>query len=66
VSSAATGYVLDTNVVSELMRERPDPAVMDRLTSLDDSAWFITAVAESYQSCATAWRACQQARRRRD
>ncbi len=47
MASAATGYVLDTNVVSELMRERPDAAVMDRLLSLDDSAWFITTVTEA-------------------
>ena len=42
-----TLYVLDTNVVSELMRERPDPAVLARLASLDDSAWHITAVTEA-------------------
>ena len=40
-------YVLDTNVVSELMRERPDPAVMQALTTLDDSAWHITTMTEA-------------------
>ena len=43
----ATIYVLDTNVVSELMRERPDPTVLDRLTGLDDSAWYITTITEA-------------------
>ena len=42
-----TAYVLDTNVVSELMRERPDRAVLARLASLDDSAWYISAVTEA-------------------
>lgn len=42
-----TPYVLDTNVVSELMRERPEPAVLARLASLDDGAWYITAVTEA-------------------
>lgn len=40
-------YVLDTNVVSELMRERPDPAVLERLVGLDDSAWHITTITEA-------------------
>jgi len=40
-------YVLDTNVVSELMRERPVPGVIARLEALDDTAWHITAVTEA-------------------
>ena len=40
-------YVLDTNVVSELMRERPDPDVVARLAALDDSAWHLTSVTEA-------------------
>jgi len=40
-------YVLDTNVVSELMRDRPDAGVVDRLTQLDDSAWYLSAVTEA-------------------
>ena len=40
-------FVLDTNVVSELMRERPDPDVIERLAALDDSAWHITSVTEA-------------------
>ena len=43
----AIPYVLDTNVVSELMRERPDPAVLQALTTLDDSAWHITTMTEA-------------------
>ena len=43
----ATAYVLDTNAVSELMRERPDPAVLGRLSTLDDSAWYITTITEA-------------------
>lgn len=43
----AAVYVLDTNVVSELMRERPAPAVLERLVGLDDSAWHITAITEA-------------------
>ncbi len=43
----ATIYILDTNVVSELMRERPDPALLGRLTALDDSAWHITSITEA-------------------
>lgn len=42
-----TAYVLDTNVVSELMRERPEPGVLARLAALDDSAWYITTVTEA-------------------
>ncbi len=34
-------------MVSELMRERPEPAVLGRLATLDDSAWHITAVTEA-------------------
>lgn len=40
-------YVLDTNVVSEIMRERPDPDVVARLATLDDSAWHITSITEA-------------------
>ncbi|MFM2274141.1 MAG: hypothetical protein RL211_13 [Pseudomonadota bacterium] len=40
-------YVLDTNVVSELMREQPNPAALDRLAALDDSAWHITTITEA-------------------
>ena len=40
-------YVLDTNVVSELMRERPEPVVLQALTTLDDSAWHITTMTEA-------------------
>lgn len=43
----AIPYVLGTNVVSELMRERPDPAVLQALTTLDDSAWHITTMTEA-------------------
>ena len=43
----AIPYVLDTNVVSELMRERPDPAVLQALTTLDDGAWHITTMTEA-------------------
>lgn len=39
--------MLDTNVVSELMRERPDAAVLERLAGLDDSAWHITSITEA-------------------
>ena len=40
-------YVLDTDVVSELMRERPDAAVVARLAQLDDSAWYLSSVTEA-------------------
>jgi predicted nucleic acid-binding protein len=43
----ATVYVLDTNVVSELMRERVDATVLERLSALDDTAWYITSVTEA-------------------
>ena len=43
----ATLYVLDTNVVSELMRERPDAAVVAWLAQLDDTAWYISSVTEA-------------------
>ena len=43
----AIPYVLDTNVVSELMRERPDPVVLQALATLDDSAWHITTMTEA-------------------
>ena len=37
-------YLLDTNVVSELRRPRPQPAVIAWLSSIDDSHLFICAV----------------------
>lgn len=43
----ATAYVLDTNVVSELMRPHADATVLKRLVALDDSAWFITSMTEA-------------------
>ena len=43
----ASVYVLDSNVVSELVRERPNPGVFTRLGALDDSAWHITAITEA-------------------
>lgn len=43
----ATIYVLDTNVVSELIRPQADVAVLQRLASLDDSAWCITSMTEA-------------------
>jgi len=43
----ATTYVLDTNVVSELMRPSADARVLERLSALDDSAWCITSMTEA-------------------
>ena len=40
-------FVLDTNVVSELVRERPDPDVLARLAMLDESALHITSITEA-------------------
>ncbi|MPY79424.1 MAG: PIN domain-containing protein [Actinophytocola sp.] len=39
--------VLDTNVISELMRSEPDPAVVDWVDELPLEAVFITAVTEA-------------------
>ncbi len=40
-------FVLDTNVVSELMRDRPDTGVLTWLDSQDTGSLFITAVTEA-------------------
>ena len=40
-------FVLDTNVVSELMRLEPEPSVTAWVASLDGSALFLTAVTEA-------------------
>lgn len=47
VSAMADIFVLDTNVVSELVRERPDPAVPARLATLDESALHLTSITEA-------------------
>lgn len=39
--------VLDTNVLSELMRERPDPAVARWMRAQDPAAQFTTAICEA-------------------
>ncbi|RZJ60820.1 MAG: type II toxin-antitoxin system VapC family toxin [Acidovorax sp.] len=38
------GYLLDTNIVSELRRQRPHGAVVAWLQSLDDTQLFLSAV----------------------
>jgi tRNA(fMet)-specific endonuclease VapC len=35
-----TGYLLDTNVLSEIVKRRPHPSVMTRLRSLPESSLF--------------------------
>lgn len=40
-------YVFDTNVLSEIMREVPDPAVVDWLRACPIAAMFTTAVSET-------------------
>ena len=40
-------YVLDTNVVSELMKEKPDPTVLETLVALPEDAQFTTAMSEA-------------------
>jgi predicted nucleic acid-binding protein len=37
-------FLLDTNVITELRRPRPDPAVIAWIQSVDDSDLFISAV----------------------
>jgi len=39
-----TGYLLDTNVVSELRKQRPHAGVIARVESLDDAQLFLPAV----------------------
>ena len=38
------GYVLDTNVLSEVIRKRPDPRVMERLRAIDAADLFTSEV----------------------
>lgn len=40
----ATGFLLDTNVLSELSRKQPAPAVLNFLASIDEEQFFISAV----------------------
>ena len=43
-----SGYLLDTNVVSELTKERPNPAVIDYLNTQDD-LWLSAIVIEELE-----------------
>jgi len=38
----AKGYLLDTNVVSETRRNRPDPGVLDFLSAADSAGLFLS------------------------
>jgi hypothetical protein len=38
----ANGYLLDTNVVSETRRNRPDPGITDFLSTADSAALFLS------------------------
>ena len=44
----------DTNVLSELMRPAPDPAVERWLAAQPDVSLFISAVTSSFHRCAVA------------
>ena len=37
-------YLIDTNVISELVRPKPDPAVLDWFASIPDEALFLSAL----------------------
>lgn len=37
-----SGFLLDTNVVSELVRPRPDPRVVDWMDSTDEELFFLS------------------------
>ncbi|MBS4097480.1 MAG: type II toxin-antitoxin system VapC family toxin [Sulfuricella sp.] len=41
------GILLDTNVLSELMRQRPDPAVLDWFARTDDELFKVSTVTQA-------------------
>ena len=43
-----SGYLLDTNVVSELTKERPNPAIIDYL-NIQDDLWLSAIVVEELE-----------------
>jgi len=55
VSYASVGFLLDTNAVSEWVKPRPNPGVIDWMEMADEDRIFISVI--RWQNFATAWSA---------